>query len=214
MNSKEKVVVDEEEDDCGRQLTGESSCAASQNLFMTPLQSSQYRQLSTAAATASFWTSPSTPTEHSSQIRRRKKRTQDDTFSKILQANAASDCEHRAWRMNMAASLEKERIERKEAQESQQEKGREMHQDAVKLFSQQTDAVDFVEPVGSPILGSPPSAARGELGTGASLYHSPNVPHGIWGCCTILTTQQRRTLKTFTASHILTCESHSWCICS
>ncbi|XP_044842217.1 vesicle-associated membrane protein-associated protein B/C isoform X2 [Mauremys mutica] len=167
-----------------------------------------------AAATASFWTSPSTPTEHSSQIRRRKKRTQDDTFSKILQANAASDCEHRAWRMNMAASLEKERIERKEAQESQQEKGREMHQDAVKLFSQQTDAVDFVEPVGSPILGSPPSAARGELGTGASLYHSPNVPHGIWGCCTILTTQQRRTLKTFTASHILTCESHSWCICS
>ncbi|CAM2107623.1 unnamed protein product [Caretta caretta] len=56
-------------------------------------------------------------------------------FSEILQAIAASDHEHRAWRMNIADSLEKERVERRKAQ---QEKEREMHQDIRELLWKQT----------------------------------------------------------------------------
>ncbi|KAH1175395.1 hypothetical protein KIL84_008269 [Mauremys mutica] len=82
--------------------------------------------LSAAAAIAAFRVSPSTPAKHLSQIRKRKKGTRDDTFSEILQASAASDHEHRAWRMNVADSLEKEKVERRKAQ---QEKERERHQD-------------------------------------------------------------------------------------
>ncbi|CAM2112872.1 unnamed protein product [Caretta caretta] len=62
--------------------------------------------------------------EFLSQIKRKKKRMQDDMFSKILQARAESDYEHRIWWMNIEGSLEKERVERRE---SQQEKEKEMH---------------------------------------------------------------------------------------
>ncbi|EMP27639.1 Putative palmitoyltransferase ZDHHC1 [Chelonia mydas] len=69
--------------------------------------------LFTAAAIVAFRVSPSTPTEHLSQIRKRKKRTQDDMFQKILQASSASDSEHRARRMNIVDSLEKDRVKRR-----------------------------------------------------------------------------------------------------
>ncbi|EMP29894.1 hypothetical protein UY3_12994 [Chelonia mydas] len=62
-----------------------------------------------------------TPMEHLSQERRRKKMTWDDMFSEILQASAATDHEQRAWRVNIANSLEKEREDRSKTQESPQE---------------------------------------------------------------------------------------------
>ncbi|XP_074824529.1 leucine-rich repeat-containing protein 36 isoform X3 [Natator depressus] len=86
--------------------------------------------LTYAAAIAAFRVSPSTPVERLSQIRRKKKRTQEDTFNEILQASVALDNEHRAWRMN---SLEKDRVERRKAQE----KEREMHQHILGLLRQQ-----------------------------------------------------------------------------
>ncbi|CAM4566995.1 unnamed protein product [Lepidochelys olivacea] len=66
-----------------------------------------------ASAVEALRGSPSTPVECLSQIRRRKKRTWDDMFNEILHASAASDCEQRAWRVNIADSMEKERAERR-----------------------------------------------------------------------------------------------------
>ncbi|CAM5120479.1 unnamed protein product [Eretmochelys imbricata] len=88
-----------------------------------------------ASAVEALRGSPSTPVECLSQIRRRKKRTWDDMFNEILHACAASDCEQRAWRVNIADSMEKERAERRK---SQQEKEWEMHQDIMGLLQQQT----------------------------------------------------------------------------
>ncbi|CAM2100851.1 unnamed protein product [Caretta caretta] len=93
-----------------------------------PPQPSQSQQLSlgkpdsgegtSTAAIAAFRVSPSTPVERLSQIRRKKKRTQEDTFNEILQASVALDNEHRAWRTN---SLEKNRVERRKAQEKERD---------------------------------------------------------------------------------------------
>ncbi|XP_065422873.1 palmitoyltransferase ZDHHC1 isoform X14 [Chrysemys picta bellii] len=65
------------------------------------------------AVIVAFRVSPSTLTEHLSHIRRRKKRTQDDMFREILQASFALDSEHRVGRMNIADSLEKDRVKRR-----------------------------------------------------------------------------------------------------
>ncbi|CAM2095771.1 unnamed protein product [Caretta caretta] len=72
------------------------------------------------------------------QIRRRNKRTRDDMYNEILQASTAPHCDHRTWRMNIAYSLDKERVERRKAQESQQQKEKELHQDIMGPSKQQT----------------------------------------------------------------------------
>lgn len=41
------------------------------------------------------------PAERLALIRRRKTRSREDMFSKILQSSMASDNEHRAWRGHM-----------------------------------------------------------------------------------------------------------------
>ncbi|EMP32888.1 Exocyst complex component 3-like protein 2 [Chelonia mydas] len=109
MNSEEEKMDKEAEEEYGGQMTRGSSCTV-QNEFCYVQH--RYR----AADIAAFKVSPSTPTEHLSQIKRRKKRTGDDTFQDVLQASAAFDRAHRAWRMTTAESLEKERVERRKAQ--------------------------------------------------------------------------------------------------
>ncbi|CAM2114024.1 unnamed protein product [Caretta caretta] len=102
-------------------------------------------------------------------MRRRKKRTQDDVFSEILQASAASDHEQRAWKVNTGDSLDKERVDRRKAQESQQEKEREVHQGITgHLFSIYV-CCQTCRPTGSTIMGSPPFAVHGKLHYSTSL---------------------------------------------
>ncbi|CAM2096832.1 unnamed protein product [Caretta caretta] len=82
---------------------------------------------SRAAVVATLRVFPSTPEPDN-------KEKEDDMFSKILSASAASDCGQRGWRMNTADCMKKERADRRKAQESQQEKKREMQQDIMELF--------------------------------------------------------------------------------
>ncbi|CAM2111981.1 unnamed protein product [Caretta caretta] len=76
------------------------------------------------AAVMSLRGSCSTHTKCLSQLRRRKKRTQDDKFSEILQASAVSDREQGAWRVNIADCMEKERADMRNSQQKVEE---EMH---------------------------------------------------------------------------------------
>ncbi|EMP40454.1 Thyrotropin-releasing hormone-degrading ectoenzyme [Chelonia mydas] len=66
--------------------------------------------------------------------KRRKKRTRENLFSEILQASAASDSEQRSWKVNIADSIERGRMDRRKAQDSE----REMHQDITGLLRPQT----------------------------------------------------------------------------
>ncbi|XP_034618820.1 uncharacterized protein LOC117873489 isoform X2 [Trachemys scripta elegans] len=104
-------AVNREKEENGRQVTRGSWYTASQGLFLTPLQSSQFTSQAQSAI-AACKVSPFTPTEHPSQMRR-KKRTWDDKFSEILKASATLNHEHWACRMNIAGSLEKQRVERR-----------------------------------------------------------------------------------------------------
>ncbi|EMP37104.1 hypothetical protein UY3_05635 [Chelonia mydas] len=95
-----------------------------------------------------------------SQIRRRKKRTQDDVFSEILDARAVSDHEQRPWRMNTADSREKG--------PGAGEGDAPGHNGAFPTAN--TDAVDTCGPTGSTVPGSSPFAVPGELQNGNSLH--------------------------------------------
>lgn len=55
-------------------------------------------------------------------------------FREILQANAASDLEQSAWRVNNADCMEKERPDGRKAQEKKME----LHQGIMELLLQQT----------------------------------------------------------------------------
>ncbi|XP_044840354.1 uncharacterized protein LOC123346996 [Mauremys mutica] len=140
--------VEEEEVEDGNMQWG-SSYAMSQDLFETPLQSWQSSMGKPdagkgilAAAVVAWKGSLSTPVEHLSQIRRTKKRTQNDIFCEILQASVAPDPEQRAWQMNIAECMERERVNRPKGPVAQQVKEREMHQDIMELLWQHTDAAD------------------------------------------------------------------------
>ncbi|CAM2096781.1 unnamed protein product [Caretta caretta] len=63
--------------------------------------------------------------------KKEEKRIWDDIFSEILQASAASDSEQRAWKVNLADGLEKERTNRRK---SQQPKEMVLHQDIMWLL--------------------------------------------------------------------------------
>ncbi|EMP28822.1 hypothetical protein UY3_14067 [Chelonia mydas] len=126
-DEEEVVDEEEEEEEYGRQAIGESSCAVSQDLFLTPRQSSQS---STGEPDAGEGT-----LGHLSQIRRRKK-------------SALLDPEHRAWRMNTVDNLEKKRVERRKAQESQLEKERKMHQDIMGLLRWGSGPLQQLQEVG------------------------------------------------------------------
>ncbi|CAM2111545.1 unnamed protein product [Caretta caretta] len=153
-----------------------------------------------ATAIAAFRVSPSAPTECLSQIVRPKKRIWDDMLNEMLQASAASHREHRAWRKNIVDCLEKERVQRSKAQESQQEKEREVNQDIIGLVRQQTQIlrtlVDLqvqqswarlpLQPIEHSILEPP--------------YPTLNIPCGIRSHCTTPSTPPRGDIK----------ESHSF----
>ncbi|CAM2109860.1 unnamed protein product [Caretta caretta] len=72
--------------------------------------------------------------EHLTLMSRRKKRTRENMLNEILQARAASDREQRIWSVNMTSSLEKERVDKRNAQDCQQDKEREMDQDILGLL--------------------------------------------------------------------------------
>lgn len=75
---------------------------------------------------------------------RRRKRTLILLNMSSLQDSASSDCERRAWRMNIADSLEKERVARRNAKRSQQERKRKTHQDIMAFLRQQTQMLQAV----------------------------------------------------------------------
>ncbi|CAM2097760.1 unnamed protein product [Caretta caretta] len=56
-------------------------------------------------------------------------------FQECLQASAASENKHRAWRITLAGSMEKERVESRKAQE----KERDVQQEMLVLLKQQTE---------------------------------------------------------------------------
>ncbi|CAM2099354.1 unnamed protein product [Caretta caretta] len=95
--------------------------------------------VSAAAGIVALRVSLSTPAEDQSQIRRRKKRTWNYMFQEMLQACAASENMTRAWRMILGDSMEKERVERKKAWDSKQEKERGMHLDTMGFLRQKTE---------------------------------------------------------------------------
>ncbi|KAM7151390.1 uncharacterized protein RBU57_012054 [Macrochelys suwanniensis] len=136
LESQVPAVNSEEE--YGRQVTGGIQLH-SEDLFLIPPQSSQSRLLIPGKPIAGCChCNPGSPLPYSwSQIRRRKRRTQDDIFNEILQACTALHHEHRAWRMNFADTWRRKEWRRK-AQESQQDKETEMHQDIMRLLRQQT----------------------------------------------------------------------------
>ncbi|CAM2097471.1 unnamed protein product [Caretta caretta] len=82
--------------------------------------------------------SPSTSAECLSQTRRGKKRSWKDMLQEILQASAASENGHKAWRMTLADSMEKDRVERRKAQE------KEKHMQQEKLLRQKTDMLQIL----------------------------------------------------------------------
>ncbi|EMP32187.1 hypothetical protein UY3_10676 [Chelonia mydas] len=151
--------------------------------------------LSAAAVAKALRGAPSTPGEHLSPIKRRKKRTRDDVFSEILQASAASDHDQRIWRMNIANYMEKERADGRK--ESQQEE--ELEFNGASLAANM-DAADSCGPTGSKIpLQSMESSIT------APPYIPINISRGIRGR---IRTAHRGTLSTTTASNTLSCESH------
>ncbi|KAH1176408.1 hypothetical protein KIL84_021142 [Mauremys mutica] len=115
-------------------------------------------------------------------------------FSGILQASAASDCEHSAGRENIANRPEKERVERRKAQEFQQEKDRERHRDIMGLLRQQTQMLQTV--VDLQVQQSqayPPLQSVEDLPT-----PTHNIPRGH---SPISATSPRGTLRTPISSH-------------
>ncbi|CAM2098329.1 unnamed protein product [Caretta caretta] len=62
-------------------------------------------------------------------------------FSEILKASAASDHEKTVWRVSISDCMKKEKVDMRKAKESQQEEEREMHQDIMELFQQQTQTL-------------------------------------------------------------------------
>ncbi|CAM2114263.1 unnamed protein product [Caretta caretta] len=57
---------------------------------------------------------PSMPTGYLILMRKRRKKTREHMFCKILSASAASNCEQRAWTTNMIGSMERKREERQQ----------------------------------------------------------------------------------------------------
>ncbi|EMP37964.1 DCN1-like protein 5 [Chelonia mydas] len=138
--------------------------------------------------------SPSIPDEHLSQIKRRKKRTQDDMFSEILQASAALDREQKAWRGNTADCTE-DRAARRKAQEKEK-----MLQTVMDLQVQQS-------------WGCLPLQSKENSIIAPSNDPTLSIPHSIRGPHT-LTTPPQGTVRTSTASHTLICGSHGQCKCN
>ncbi|XP_048722942.1 casein kinase I isoform X4 [Caretta caretta] len=104
-----------------------------------------------------------------------KEEDSDDMFSKILQVSAASGCQQRTWRMNIADSLEKERAERRKAPES--EEVAPVYNGA---SAANTDNTGSCESTVSVVPGLPPFAVHGELQYSISLCPPPpNISHGI-----------------------------------
>ncbi|XP_067425841.1 zinc finger and SCAN domain-containing protein 29-like isoform X2 [Emydura macquarii macquarii] len=138
VNAEFEVLIKEEEDEeYGGQASGGCSGVASQDLFLTPEQSSQSQESSssepdagegTSAANMALRVSSATPAERLGQMRRRKKRTREDMFQEVLQASRASECEQRAWRRMINDKMQRDSEDRRNAQ-----------QEMIALLREQTD---------------------------------------------------------------------------
>ncbi|EMP36422.1 hypothetical protein UY3_06404 [Chelonia mydas] len=101
----EKEGNPEEEDD------SEARDACSQELFSTPEEASQSQLLEFGEAQ----TGEEAPNHGTSEPDKDEKTTQDDMFQDMLQACATSENKTRAWRITLADSMEKKRVERRKA---------------------------------------------------------------------------------------------------
>ncbi|KAM9120110.1 uncharacterized protein ACDP82_016243 isoform 1-T2 [Pangshura tecta] len=137
--SGESELLDEEEEETnGRQASGASVVPGSQELFVTPEQSSQLQPWSMAdrdagestSARSAAWGSPSTPTAGLFQIRRRPKRTRDDAPRETMNASGRADTELRT-----AVSVKMDVMSRAQAKETE----RRMQQEVLGILKEQTD---------------------------------------------------------------------------
>ncbi|KAM9148285.1 uncharacterized protein ACDP82_005700 [Pangshura tecta] len=135
LNSEDEVKVEEKEEEDGRHAARRSSCAASQDLCEISLQASQSWQLSmdepdageasSAADTAALRGVHLHTRGMPGPDKEKKEEDSDNMFNEILQATADLDHEHRAWQVNVADSLEKERVEKRKPQSpSRKRRGR------------------------------------------------------------------------------------------
>ncbi|KAH1186915.1 hypothetical protein KIL84_019664 [Mauremys mutica] len=67
-----------------------------------------------------------------------EKRTEDDMFQEILQASGASDTENRTWRITLVNRMDRDRVERRKAQE----KERDVQQGMLALLKQQKNMLE------------------------------------------------------------------------
>lgn len=146
-------------------------------------------------------------------MRKRQKRIRENVFCEILQTRAASDYEQRVLRVYMTNNMKKEWEDKKKAQESQQVKEWEMHQDIMDLLKQQTQMLQtqVVLQVQNPRLSPVCSPWRTPW---SLLSIPPNIPCGITGHILTHTTPCQVSAKKTTTSHTLNCENHDWCMCS
>ncbi|CAM2105930.1 unnamed protein product [Caretta caretta] len=101
-------------------------------------------------------------------------------FSEILPASAALDHVHRAWRINIANGLEKETLERRKDQESQQ-----MHKDIMRLLRQQTQMLKSLVDLQVQQSHAPLPLQHMKNSISGPPYNSTsNIPHGNRGRCT------------------------------
>nr|XP_008165363.1 uncharacterized protein LOC101937139 isoform X1 [Chrysemys picta bellii]XP_023961298.1 uncharacterized protein LOC101937139 isoform X1 [Chrysemys picta bellii] len=137
--SGESELLDEEEEETNwRQASGGSIVRGSQELFVTPEQSSQLQHCSMAghdagegtSARSAAWGSPSTLSAGLFQIRRRPKRTRADAPHETMNASGRADTEPRT-----AVSEKMDVMSRVQAKETE----RAMQQEVLGILKEQTD---------------------------------------------------------------------------
>ncbi|XP_065271625.1 zinc finger and SCAN domain containing 29 [Emys orbicularis] len=137
--SGESELLDEEEEETNwRQASGGSIVPGSQELFVTPEQSSQLQHCSMAdrdagegtSARSAAWGSSSTLSAGLFQIRQRPKRTRTDTLHETLNASGRADTEPRT-----AVSEKMDVMSRAQAKETE----RAMQQEVLGILKEQTD---------------------------------------------------------------------------
>nr|XP_042711914.1 uncharacterized protein LOC122174251 [Chrysemys picta bellii] len=140
LSNNEEDIVDEEEN--VRQASRGSILPDSQELFLTlePIPSQDQLAVEcdategTSAETLSISTS-STPGQRLSQIRRWKKKSQEDVFSELMRVSESDKTELRAWRITLSKNLDMDREDRRAFREQERATQEEMLQ----LMKEQSD---------------------------------------------------------------------------
>ncbi|XP_074921728.1 uncharacterized protein LOC142046782 [Chelonoidis abingdonii] len=137
-------MVDEEEEENGRQVSGGSILPKSQEIFLT-LEPCGLQDImvadrdageGTAAGNVSIGMS-STPEGRLSLIGRRRKRTLEDMFTEIMNTSRTADIELRAWRISLSEKLDVDMESRKASNEQERAAQDEMLQ----IMRDQTDVL-------------------------------------------------------------------------